>query len=185
MTLYSYCVPQKYYESVLDISYDTLKKQGINTLFFDLDNTVMSYDQVFIETPLVNLLKSLEKDFKLVIVSNSGYHRVSKACIPHQFKFLHSARKPLKKGFNKALKMIDGTSETSAFIGDQLMTDVLGSNKVGMYSILVKPLKKRTDHIFTRMNRRLEKVMIRKIKKHHPPIENEAIRTYAQTIHNL
>jgi predicted HAD superfamily phosphohydrolase YqeG len=61
------------------------------------------------------------------------------------------------------------------------MTDVLGSNKMGMTSILVFPLKKRSDHIFTRINRRLEKYMIKKIKKHDLNSYNQTLKRYVET----
>lgn len=185
MSIYKYCIPQYYYESVFDIPFDTLKKQGINTLFFDLDNTLMSYDQKQIDQTYIALLNKLLLSFQVVIVSNSGYLRVSKACLPHGFSFVHSAKKPTRHGYNKALKMTHSNPRSSAFIGDQLMTDIFGANRLGMTPILVKPVKQKTDHIFTRINRRLERQVIKKIKKNIPNQFNEALKIYAKDIHQL
>ena len=185
MAIYPYCIPQYYYDTVFEIPYEQLKKQGKTTLFFDLDNTIMSYDQKELEPKYVTLIKELEKTFHVVIVSNSGYSRVSHACMMHDIPFIHSARKPLKLGYKKALKVNRATSDMCVFIGDQMMTDVLGSNRMGMTSILVKPVKQKTDHILTRINRKIEKQMIKKIMKKIPNKVNEALKKHAKDIHQL
>jgi HAD superfamily phosphatase (TIGR01668 family) len=181
MALYTFCNPHLFHQHVKDIDYTKLLKQGKTTLFFDLDNTIMSYDQTEIDKEMLLFIRELETNFKVVIVSNSGFKRVSKACEKHKLLFIHSAKKPFKKGFKRALKAANSTVSESVFIGDQLMTDVLGSNKMGMTSILVFPLKKRSDHIFTRINRRLEKYMIKKIKKHDLNSYNQTLKRYVET----
>ena len=76
MAIIPYLKPQLYVQSFQDIPYYDFKKQGIKTLFFDLYNTVMSYDEKIISTENLLFLEQLKKDFKVVIVSNSGYKRV-------------------------------------------------------------------------------------------------------------
>ena len=51
-----------------------------------------------------------------------------------------------------------------AIIGDQLLTDVLGGNKIGITTILVNPLSDK-DSIFTIFNRSKEKRIMKKLKK--------------------
>ena len=48
--------------------------------------------------------------------------------------------------------------------GDQILTDVIGANRVGMYSILTKPIDKR-DIFVTKIKRPLEGVIIKKYLK--------------------
>ena len=48
-----------------------------------------------------------------------------------------------------------------AVIGDQLLTDVLGANRAGMYSILVKPINEK-DILITKIKRPLEKKIMNK-----------------------
>lgn len=185
MAIYPYCIPKHYYQDVFEIPYEQLRKQGKNTLFFDLDNTIMSYDQSQISDTYIQLFNDLKTQFNIVIVSNSGYLRVSKACKPHDLAFVHSAKKPFKSGFLKAMKLANATVDTCVFVGDQMMTDIFGSNRLGLLPILIKPVKQKTDHMFTRLNRRIEKNMIKKIKKRLPEQYNEALKTYAKEIHHL
>ena len=180
MALYQYCIPNFYYESITHIDYPLLKKQGKSTLFFDLDNTIMSYDETLISEEIYSFLSKLSNDFTIVVVSNSGFQRVSTACKSRKLKFIHSAKKPFHTGFIRALKLANATASESVFIGDQLMTDILGSNRLGFTSILVFPVKKRSDHIFTRFNRFIEKRMIKKIKTYHNESYESVLKPYVE-----
>ena len=50
------------------------------------------------------------------------------------------------------------------WFGDQLFTDVLGANRVKMYSILTKPLDER-DILITRIKRPIEEYILKKYLK--------------------
>jgi len=185
MPIIQHLKPILYVKSIQDIPFEEYKKQGIKTLFFDLDNTIMSYDVKKIHPDLLLYLEKLKKDFKIVIVSNSGYKRVSFAAIDANTDFIHSAKKPFKFGYKRALKKAHSSIETSLFIGDQLMTDILGASRMNMKAILVKPLKHRSDHFFTRTNRKIERLMLKKIAKKHPSLLNQALKDYGKDIHGL
>ena len=58
-------------------------------------------------------------------------------------------------------------------IGDQLMTDIYGANRFGVYNILVNPLKRKTEKWYTRFNRKIEIKMLEKIKKKNKKEYNE------------
>lgn len=79
--------------------------------------------------------------------------------------YVYFAKKPLKFGFNKAkaiLKIED--SKEIAVIGDQVMTDVWGANRSGMYSILVEPINE-NDIWVTKINRMFERRILKKYLK--------------------
>lgn len=185
MAIIPYLKPHLYVQSFKDIPYDDFKKQGIKTLFFDLDNTVMSYDETLISPENKAFLNQLKKEFIVLIVSNSGRYRVSRACNDADLNFVHSAKKPLKSGYKRALKKGSAQKETSLFIGDQLMTDIFGAARMNIVSILVKPLKQRSDHIFTRTNRKIERMLLKKISKKHPTLLSESLIAYGKDIHGL
>ena len=59
-------------KTVFEINYDKLKEDGIKTIAFDLDSTVMkSKSGVFAEETL-QLFDNLKKDFSIVIISNNS-----------------------------------------------------------------------------------------------------------------
>jgi uncharacterized protein len=180
MKIYQKCIPDAYHASIFEIDYPTLKKQGINSLFFDLDNTIIGYDEMVLNHDQVQLLKKLSKDFKVLIISNTNYKRVSKALENVGLPFVYHAKKPLKCGFKKGLKITGMKKEETLLIGDQLMTDVFGANRFGMRAILVRSVKRKSDRKITQFNRKIEKVMLRKIEKNMPSLYNDRLKQYVQ-----
>ena len=73
--------------------------------------------------------------------------------------YVFSANKPSRKGFRRAMKRIGTTIKNTVSIGDQVFTDVFGSNRAGLYSILVKPIAK-TEEIQIVFKRYLERVVL-------------------------
>jgi predicted HAD superfamily phosphohydrolase YqeG len=60
-----------------------------------------------------------------------------------------------------------GTDITNtAVIGDQVFTDVWSAKRLGLYAILVKPIKDKTS-LFFKSKRALEKPILKRYKKNH------------------
>ncbi|WP_242848766.1 HAD hydrolase-like protein [Syntrophomonas palmitatica] len=55
-------------------------------------------------------------------------------------------------------------ASTTAVIGDQIFTDVLGGNRAGLYTILVTPLARR-EFMGTKISRSMEFFVLRRLKK--------------------
>lgn len=182
MKLYKKIIPTSFVLSIKDINYEELKEQGVKALFFDLDNTLIPYDIDIIPEETKAFLEELNESFKVLIISNSRVKRVSKAVsVLDDIPYVKFAKKPLKFGFKKALKKVNVKASEVAIIGDQLMTDVFGANRLkAKASILVFPIKQKSDHIFTRFNRRIEKHFIKKVKKKMPEKYNEVLRPYEE-----
>lgn len=180
--MYKKVTPKYYARTIFEINYDLLYEQGIKALFFDLDNTLIPYDVDIVTGQYKLFLEELTKRFKVVILSNSRKSRVSKAVKElKDIPFISFAKKPFKTGFKKALKIANVKKEAACAIGDQLMTDIFGANRTKLKaSILVYPIKKRSDHIFTRTNRRIERFFIRKIKKKSPQKYEEVLKDYVE-----
>ena len=138
-------IPSMYKKSIFDINYDKLKSIGIKCLIFDLDNTIALIDTKLIPEEVKTLFIKLKKDFNIVIISNNTKKRISMFCDPIDTTFVSFALKPLTFGFRK-------------------MTDILGANRYGIYTILVDPLGKK-DLKVTSINRFFEKKILKKLTK--------------------
>ncbi len=162
-------IPDEYHHSFLDVDYDQLYKNGIRYIIFDLDNTLIPYDESLPTKKILStfsLLKSL--GFNIIILSNNKPKRIETFVSNIDVSGIANARKPFKKGFKKALKLLDGANTTNTvIIGDQLVTDIYGAKKMKMYAILVDPIKKKTEKWYTKMNRIFEHKMLLKIKRQH------------------
>ena len=156
-------LPDVYRESIYDINYKKLKEQGIKCLLFDLDNTIVPYNERILRAETKELFYQLKQlGFKLLIFSNSPKIRVKAFGRELNVDIFSGARKPSIKGFNKILKKYKYTENQVAIIGDQILTDVVGGNKVGIMTILITPVGK--DPIWTKLNRVRERKIMQRLR---------------------
>jgi len=148
--------PDYFYADVHSIDMDALKRDGIDTLLVDLDNTILPRDTNAI-TPVHREWASALADsgFRVCLVSNNWHERVKAIADELGFGLVSKAIKPLPFAFIKGLRKVGATRRTAAVIGDQLFTDVLGGNLLGMTTILVVPLSS-SDLPHTLLLRRIE-----------------------------
>lgn len=151
--------PKEYLKRVTEISYKYLQEHNIKALILDVDNTLIDYHKV-LEEDIINWAKDLtEKGIILYILSNTNQEKKVKKVaeglnIPYKFLGL----KPLKIGFKKIQKELNISNENIAVVGDQIFTDVLGANRMKMYSILVEPINKK-DLCLTGIKRPIENLI--------------------------
>lgn len=133
-------------ESVADIDFALLQKLGIKHLLFDLDQTLRRPYTRHLETTVISLLKevrSLHRFLTLNLVSNNQrkLHRFSTPIDANVYqpyrRGLKIIRKPNPEFFNYVLESIGTKPEETVMIGDRLHADVLGGNRMGMYTIFV------------------------------------------------
>ena len=60
------------------------------------------------------------------------------------------------------MKLLNTNTHNTAVIGDQLFTDVLGGNRLGLFTILVTPVSEK-EFIWTRIVRKLERIVLKKV----------------------
>lgn len=150
-----------YQKTIQDINYKKLKKLDIKCLIFDLDNTIALIDQHVITAETKKLLTGLKKDFQVVIISNNITSRVKSYANYLQCDFVANAIKPLSKGYRKIKNKYGFKQEEMCMIGDQIVTDIYGGNRYGMFTILVDPLGKK-DLKITSLNRFIERKILKK-----------------------
>jgi len=150
-------IPDIYQKSIYTINYNKLKENGIKCLLFDLDNTIAPHSVIEPTNKVIELFDNLkEMGFKIIIFSNAPYNRITpfkeKLCVDS----CALCCKPSKRKFLKVLKIFNYDLSEVAIIGDQLFTDILGGNRVGITTILVNPIS-RNDLIITKPFRYFEK----------------------------
>jgi uncharacterized protein len=159
-------LPNMRVNTIYNIDLNSLKQQGIRGIITDLDNTLVGAKEALATPELVKWLDDVsELGFKVVIVSNNNKTRVSKFALPLNIPYVHAARKPAHRAFNKALALLNLPVEQTAVIGDQMMTDVLGGRRMGLFTILVSPVAPNDEGIMTRFNRMIERVALSRLRK--------------------
>ena len=76
---------------------------------------------------------------------------------------VYFACKPMRSKFDMVMREYKLQENEVAIIGDQILTDVVGGNKVGITTVLVNPISTK-DGIFTKWNRHKEDKIIKKLR---------------------
>lgn len=157
--------PKGYFNKVSEISFEYLEKNNIKGLILDVDNTLIDYYRNISQETIkwVNNLK--QNGIKMCILSNSNKHeKVKEVAGKLGLEYSYFGMKPLKGGFKKAKKMLCLENCEIAAVGDQIFTDVLGSNRMKMFSILVEPIEEK-DIFITLVKRPIENYIKKKYLK--------------------
>ncbi len=158
-------LPNMYAQSVFTINYKKLKNKGIKCLLFDLDNTLCAVTETVPNQKVKELVEELkDMEFKVIIMSNSGSKRLTPFKELLCIDVCTSSKKPLNKKYLKVMQLYGYKKSEIAGIGDQIVTDIFGANRIGIMSVLVNPLSL-IDFKITKFNRFLEKVIINKLTK--------------------
>ncbi len=158
-------IPNIYQKSIYKVDYHKLYANGIRCLLFDLDNTIVPVGVKIPNKKVIELIEELKKiGFKVVIFSNSNKKRLKKFKEILNVDCSARTKKPFKKKYLKIMKLYDLNESQIACVGDQLLTDIFGANKVGFTSILVNPVSS-ADKWITKFNRMTEKVIYNKLEK--------------------
>ncbi len=159
-------VPDIYVDSIYDIDIDSLKKRGIRGIITDLDNTLIEWDRPDATQELIEWIEGVKQaGLQVVIVSNNRSHqRVAHFSNRLGIPYLNRAKKPVRTPFLQAMSQMDAGPHQVAVVGDQLLTDIFGGNRIGAYTILVVPVAQ-SDGFFTRINRVVERRVLASLKK--------------------
>ncbi|MBS3900822.1 MAG: YqeG family HAD IIIA-type phosphatase [Dethiobacter sp.] len=153
--------PDKIVDSIYDIKLDFLKEQGIKAIIADLDNTLVPWRSSEVKDEQLQWVgKARSFGLRVAIVSNNTYSRVDDVSSKLGVIALSGAFKPRRSPFRLIASHFSLQPAEIAVVGDQLFTDILGGNRCGMYTILVKPMSKQ-EIIGTKFMRVVEKIFLR------------------------
>ena len=160
-------VPDLFVSSPYELNIEILKKKSIEGIIIDIDNTLVPWSEKYADQRVIELVaKLIAADFKLCILSNGTRNRVSDFNKDLKLPAVHNAAKPSRAAFNKALRLLNTKPGNTAVIGDQIFTDILGGNRLGLFTILVAPMSSK-EFLWTRLVRQIEKLVLRKYKKNN------------------
>ncbi len=156
-------IPFAHAQSIYEIDYDFFKRNGVKTLFIDLDNTLDSYKAKEAKEQTINYVNGLKKaGITPVIISNNKAHRVCGYADSLGVEYLPSARKPFSKKIKQELSRRGLAKDEAMLVGDQMMTDVLATKGAGIRVVLTEKLVKE-DQWTTHINR----IFDRPIRRYH------------------
>lgn len=151
--------PDVYLDSTYDIDFETLYREGFRGVIFDIDNTLVPHGAPADarSIALFERLKSI--GFESVLLSNNKEPRVKMFNDKVHTHYIFKAGKPGKKGYLRAMELMNTKPDTTLFVGDQLFTDVWGAKRAGILTYLVKPIHPK-EEIQIVLKRRLEWIVL-------------------------
>jgi HAD superfamily phosphatase (TIGR01668 family) len=131
-----------------------LSDTEIKAIILDIDQTIVPYGKTTVSEDIQDLIQSLKPDYRMCFLSN----------FPHtedRIKRIHTLesqtgidaifskrRKPSPAAFSLALEYLNSEPEKTMMVGDRVLTDIIGANHLGIKTVLVAPLDKKTDPLF-------------------------------------
>lgn len=148
-------------DSLDSIPMEMLKKEGIRGLIIDLDNTMTPWNDLEVGPKVTEWFQKVkEAGISPCIVSNNKRkQRVAIVAENLGIPFVYRATKPRAIAFRRGMKVLGTGISDTAVIGDQLFTDILGGNRLGLFTILVIPINDQ-EFIGTRFLRQMEKLLV-------------------------
>ena len=161
--MFEYFRPAALAPSLELISVEQLTREGIKGLLIDLDNTITRWNDVEVTPEVAEWIAKVKSaGIGICVVSNnSSRQRVAVVAEYLDIPYVYPASKPRRRAFRAGMEILGTGRQDTAVIGDQLLTDILGGNRLGLYTILVKPISQR-ENIGTRLfARNFERIFFR------------------------
>jgi uncharacterized protein len=158
--------PKLHVKDVQSIDLPKLQALGINNLIVDLDETLRKRNSDHIPESSIRWIEEVKKKgFKVCITSNNPlWWKLKKIETILNVPVSLLALKPFPIAYNHAMKMLGSKPSNTALIGDQLFTDIVGANFLGIYTILVDPITGAEKGFFRRIMRWLEQRVFPRVK---------------------
>ena len=151
--------PRLYKKDIYDIDYKGLYDRGFRAILFDIDNTLTTHGTKA-DSSNVAFFKNLRDiGFKTCLISNNKEERVLPFAQTVDSPYIYKANKPSKRGYKKAMELLEVKDTQTAFVGDQIFTDIWGANSAVVYSILVDPISPK-EEIQIVLKRYLERIVL-------------------------
>lgn len=144
---------------VTDIKLSLLNHLKIKVILIDIDNTLVEHGLDKISADIRTWLERVrEQNIKLILVSNNYEERVSRFACKMNLDFISKANKPLPF---KVRNILQGYNKKEIlFVGDQIFTDIVFANLLGIKSILLDPINEKEPKSI-----RLKRIFERPLRK--------------------
>ncbi len=155
-------LPDLIKKTITEITIEELAAKGIKGLLLDVDNTLAIHGS---QDPLEGVIDWIAgmhaAGMKIMILSNARKKRVAPFAKAINLPFRSFSVKPSPFGYFRACRKMGLRRKETAMVGDQIITDTLGGNLCGIYTVLVAPPRVETS--FTgRLKRGFEKWLLKR-----------------------
>ncbi len=137
--------------TILEVPFQNLAERGIHNYVFDVDNTLLPQFSQTVSPEVIACLQKARNEGWLkraCLLSNAMFgserqlrmERIGNQLGIHDlFAADFWSRKPHPVGFYWALERMNSSPQNTAMVGDQMYSDIVGGNRMGLFTILVSP----------------------------------------------
>ena len=135
-------IPDRMLDSIYDLSPAELTARGIRFVILDIDNTVAPYTVHEADGRMIAWVQALRgAGLELYVLSNNRGERPERFSAAFGLPFRKKAWKPFTKHAKSIIAARGYTPRETAFIGDQIYTDVCCAKWCGAHAVLVRPIE--------------------------------------------
>ncbi|MFO0015126.1 MAG: YqeG family HAD IIIA-type phosphatase [Synechococcaceae cyanobacterium] len=118
-----------------------LLDRGIQALVLDVDRTLLPRRQASLPAAAESWLLEARQRLPIHLLSNNpSRRRIGAVGRAVDLPFTTAAGKPRSAALRRVLAELDKPHHQVALVGDRVFTDVLAGNRLGMFTVLVKPI---------------------------------------------
>ena len=127
--------------SMAHLPLQELVDRDIRALVLDVDRTLLPRRQATMPVQAELWLRHARERMPLHLLSNNpSRRRIGAVADTMGLPYTTSAGKPRRAALRKVLLDLDLPPAQVALVGDRLFTDVLVGNRMGLFTVLVKPI---------------------------------------------
>lgn len=138
-------IPDTYVKNVFDIDYYKLYDNGIRCAVFDVDCTILPFDDTFVSDKLIDLFNSIKIiGIRPGLCSSGSKKRVAPVGRDLKVCYIANAKKPFYGDFPMLKYRLfdeDCNRENTMMIGDSFYLDMMFAARLGLYKIMVDPIQ--------------------------------------------
>ncbi len=127
--------------TLAELPLEQLLERGIRALVLDVDRTLLPHRGSDLPPVMERWLRQAQERLPLHLFSNNpSRRRIGGVATRLGVPFTISAGKPRRGPLRRVLDGLDLPAAQVALVGDRVFTDVLAGNRLGLFTVLVKPV---------------------------------------------
>lgn len=143
--------------SVLDLTPELLSRYQIKGLVLDVDDTIVPIGSSTAQPELALWIAEIRQIVPLWLVTNNPSQvRIGAIAESLSLPYFLSAAKPSRRKLRQAITEMQIEPARVGMVGDRIFTDVLGGNRMGMFTILIEPIVTGDSSFSFQLLRRVE-----------------------------
>ena len=150
--------------AALQIPFEQLATDGVRAVLFDLENTLIPAGGPFNAEGREIVDRARAAGLSVGVVSNASASWVATELTHERIPFVAPAGKPGRDAFERGCALLQVSPGEAVYVGDQMITDVLGAQRAGLRTILVPP-RYESENRSARFQRGVSRLLLRLYRK--------------------